>query len=338
MEPLHRQPDGLAAIRAEMTQQHSDALESIGNDDLAAAAIAKAVGETGRVLLLGMGASHAAGRAIEPIYRALGIDALALPLSEQLYNPLPVEGRTVMLTSQSGESAEVLHWLHSNPPVGHVFGLTMERDSTLARAVPCLVGAGGREEAFAATRSLLVTVALHAAVLRKLGASMEGVISALTKPPAIDITPALTVMDQVNTLVTSGRRLQGAAEAIALGLTELSRLPCFSLEGGQLRHGPMEMLGAHVGVIMFRGRDSTADLVGRLAGATVEAGSPTVIFDASGEDPVSGATTISLPPAADLAALFLMLPVAQEFMVEFAARRVEDVGTPLRSQKVTRIE
>lgn len=338
MDSLNRQPEGLSAIRVEMAQQHSDALESIGNVDLAAAAVAKAVGETGRVLLLGMGASHAAGRAVEPIYRALGIDALALPLSEQLYNPLPVEGRTVMLTSQSGESAEVLRWLHGSPPAGSVFGLTMEENSTLARAVPCLVGAGGREKAFAATRSLLVTVALHAAVLGKLGASMEGVVNALTKPPAIDITAALTAMDKVNTLVTSGRRLQGAAEAIALGLTELSRLPCFPLEGGQLRHGPMEMLGAHVGAIMFRGRDSTADLVARLAGATVEAGSPTVVFDVSGESPVPGATTISLPPAADLAALFLMLPVAQEFMVAFAARRVEDVGTPVRSQKVTRIE
>ena len=55
--------------------------------------IAGAIRETGRVLLLGMGASHAAGRAVEPLYRALGVDALALPLSEQLYAPLPVGGR-----------------------------------------------------------------------------------------------------------------------------------------------------------------------------------------------------------------------------------------------------
>ena len=105
------------------------------------------------------------------------------------------------------------------------------------------------------------------------------------------------------------------AEATALGLTELARLPCFALEGGQLRHGPMEMLGARTGVVMFRGRDSTGGLVARLAGATAEAGSPTVVFDASGESPVLGATTRSVPPAAGLAALFRLVPVAQEFMV-----------------------
>jgi hypothetical protein len=40
------------------------------------------------LLLLGMGGSHAVGRAVEPLYRALGIDAIAVPLSEQLGEPL----------------------------------------------------------------------------------------------------------------------------------------------------------------------------------------------------------------------------------------------------------
>ncbi|MDF0603304.1 aminotransferase [Psychromarinibacter sp. C21-152] len=329
---------GLMAIREEMARQHEDALESFRASGDMARRVADAVRERGRLLLLGMGASQGAGRAVEPLYRALGIDALALPLSEQLYAPLPVVGRTVLLTSQSGESAEVLRWLGGKRTAGDVFGLTMEPDSALSRAVPCLIGAGGTETAFAATRSLTVTLALHAAVLGELGASTEDVADALRDPREADLGAVLQALEQVDTIVTSGRRLQGLAEAVALGLTELSRLPCFSLEGGQLRHGPLEMLGSRVGLVMFRGADATADLVGRLAAVTAEAGSPTVVFDASGGAPVPGTTSVTLPPSADLAALFRILPLAQEFMVAFAARRVADVGTPVRSSKVTRIE
>ncbi|MDF0602746.1 aminotransferase [Psychromarinibacter sp. C21-152] len=331
-------PPGLLAIRDEMARQHSDALASFRGAPDIARRVAGSVRETGRLLLLGMGASHAAGRAVAPIYRSLGIDALALPLSEQLYTPLPVAGRTVMLTSQSGESAEVLRWLDGRDAARDLFGLTMESGSTLARAVPSLLGAGGTETAFAATRSLMVTLALHAAVLGELGADTGDMAEVLGDPRPVKVGAALDTLAQVDAVVTSGRRLQGLAEAIALGLTELSRRPCFAMEGGQLRHGPMEMLGAHVGVVMFRGKDGTADLVGRLATETAATGAPTVVFDASGAEPVEGATTVGLQPAADLGALFRMLPAAQAFMVEFAVRRVADVGTPIHSSKVTRVE
>ena len=63
-------------------------------------------------------------------------------------------------------------------------------------------------------------------------------------------------MDKRVAIVTGAG--QGNGEAIALGLTELSRLPCFALEGGQMRHGPMEMLGTRTGVVMFCAQDATA--------------------------------------------------------------------------------
>jgi fructoselysine-6-P-deglycase FrlB-like protein len=154
--------------------------------------------------------------------------------------------------------------------------------------------------------------------------------------PAIE--EALAALADVATIVTSGRRLQGVAEALALGLTELSRRPCFSLEGGQLRHGPMEMLGPEIGVILFRGQDKTADLVTAMAVSTVETGAPTIVFDASGEEPVAGAVTIPFRPAAGLAAIFAMLPTAQRLMIAFADARVENAGTPVRSTKITRSE
>ncbi|WP_249138962.1 aminotransferase [Actibacterium sp. MT2.3-13A] len=321
-----------------MARQNADALATMSAGSQAAERLAASVRRNGKVILLGMGASHAVGRAVEPLYRDLGIEAIAIPLSEQLGQPLPLKGATVIVTSQSGESAEVLRWGQEHAPKQDVFGLTLEAGSQLAQMMPSLIGAGGREHAFAATRSLTITLAQHTSVLAQLGADIGPARAMLESPAQVGLKAALAAMEQVRTIVTSGRRLQGVAEAIALGLVELSRLPCFSLEGGQLRHGPMEMLGPDVGVAMFRGNDPTAELVGRLAAATAEAGSPTVVFDASGAAPVAGAVTVALPKASGLAALFAMLPVAQRFMVEFSATRVENVGTPVRSQKVTRIE
>lgn len=331
-------PVGLQAIDREMARQHADALASYADNSEMAARVAASLTSTKKLLLLGMGGSHAVSRAVEPLYRSLGIEAIAVTLSEQLGQPLQIEGRTVIVTSQSGESAEVLRWFAETGGTKDTFGLTLEAGSSLARATPSLVGAGGTELAFAATRSLTVSFALHLAILTALGADPAAALAALQAPETNDIEPALSAFADVATIVTSGRRLQGLAEALALGLTELSRLPCFSLEGGQLRHGPMEMLGPKIGVVLFRGKDPTAGLVTVMATSAVEAGAPVVVFDASGDEPVAGTTTIRFKPASDLAAIFAMLPVAQRLMIAFSAGRADNAGTPVRSTKITRSE
>jgi fructoselysine-6-P-deglycase FrlB-like protein len=331
-------PAGLQAIDREMARQHADAIASYEGAADKAAMVAESLRSTGRLLLLGMGGSHAVSRAVEPLYRARGIDAIAVTLSEQLGQPLSLDGRTVLVTSQSGESAEVLRWFAETGGTPDTFGLTLETGSSLARAAPSLIGAGGTELAFAATRSLTVSFALHLAILAALGEDPATALASLKTPQDNDIETALAAFGKVATVVTSGRRLQGLAEALALGLTELSRMPCFSLEGGQLRHGPMEMLGPDIGVVLFRGKDATSGLVTVMAVSAAEAGAPVVLFDSSGQEPVPGTTTIRFPAASGLAAIFAMLPVAQRFMIAFAAARVENAGTPVRSTKITRSE
>jgi fructoselysine-6-P-deglycase FrlB-like protein len=232
----------------------------------------------------------------------------------------------------------VLRWYDETGGHAETFGFTLENGSFLARAAPCLVGHGGTEQAFAATRSLTVSFALHLAILKALGADSAQAVDALENPQEPAIREALAALSGVRSVVTSGRRLQGLAEAIALGLTELSRVPCFSLEGGQLRHGPMEMLSPDVGVVLFRSDDATADLVTAMAISVVDAGARLVVFDASGRPPVPGAATIAFPPSTGLAAVFAMLPAAQRLMIAFAEARVADAGTPVRSSKITRSE
>ncbi|PSJ63071.1 SIS domain-containing protein [Pseudaminobacter soli (ex Li et al. 2025)] len=334
----NERPAGLVAIENEMARQNADAIASFEAAKPVAEKIAVALRATGRLLLLGMGGSHAVGRAVEPLYRDLGIDAVAVPLSEQLGQPLPLSGRTILVTSQSGESAEVLRWFAEAGVPENTFGLTLDGNSTLAKTVPCLAGVGGNEQAFAATRSLTISFALHLAVLAELGADPTHALEVLKNPSNVSVDAAAASLANVTAIVTSGRRTQGVAEAIALGLTELSRVPCFSLEGGQLRHGPMEMLGQDVGVVLFRAADATSELVARMAVSASEAGSPVVVFDASGEEPVAGTETVATNVTSGAAAIFALLPAAQRFMLAFASARVADVGTPVRSSKITKVE
>lgn len=330
-------PLGVVAIEAEMARQGGDALASYDHAAPVAAELARSLRQTGRLVMLGMGASHAVNRAVEALYRDLGIDALALPVSEQLGMGVPLNGKTVILASQSGESAEVIRWLKTQR-AGDVFGMTLDANATLARAVPSLVAAGGAELAFAATRSLTLTFALHLAVLAELGVDPAPALAVLRQLPAPDVAPAVAALARVRCVVTSGRRLQGVAEAAALGLCELSQSPAFSLEGGQLRHGPMEIMSPDLGVVLFAGDEAGAGLVHGMARSAADAGAVVVVFDASGLPPVPGVTTITLPKASGMAAILATLPALQRFMLGYAAQRVADVGTPRRSSKITRTE
>jgi fructoselysine-6-P-deglycase FrlB-like protein len=330
--------DGLRALEREMARQHEDALASVSAAEGRAGAIATAIRERRRLVLLGMGGSHAVNRMAEVEYRALGIHAVALTLSEQLYSPLDLKESAVILTSQSGESAEVvraIEFLRGHPAA---FGLTLEGGSTIARMLPSLVGAGGTEQAFAATRSLTVTLALHLAILAELGLDARPALEMLRAKGSVDVGAALELLRGCRTVLFSARSLRGLAEAVALVTMELGRMPAYALEGGQLRHGPMEILGPEVGVVLFSTDEPAAGLNRSMVRDTIAAKSPTVLFDASGQEGMGGDVTLRFPPAQGLAAIFSLLPSAQRLAIGLACQRVSDVGTPQRSTKITRVE
>lgn len=327
--------DGRGQIAAEMARQHADALASYHANAARAAEIARSIRRTGRLILLGMGGSHWLNRTMLPLYRNLGIDVSAEVLSEALITPLPPQPRTVILTSQSGGSGEIAHYLSRPSPGEERFGATLNAGSTLGLGVPCLLGLGGPEKAFAATRSLLICQALHGAVLAALGHDTSAALSVLADPPQVGIGAALDHLAPARSLVLSGRAsLQGVAENGALCLMELSRLPAFAFEGGQLRHGPMEMISPDMGAIVLRPAGAGSALSARLA-TDLAAICPTVVFDLSGEDPAPGALTVALPALSGLEAAHAALPALQLLLVDIAATRVSNLGQPVRSSKVT---
>jgi fructoselysine-6-P-deglycase FrlB-like protein len=327
---------GLAMIEAEMRRQHGDALASFAAAAAVSAQIAASARGSGRLLLIGMGGSHFVNRASEPVYRRLGLDATAIVASELLAEPLPDRPRTALLTSQSGASGEILQLLAKPAKQEARFGLTLDENSPLARAVPCVIGAGGIERAFAATRSLLVSLALHASIAAALGEAPAEALGALRTPPRPSVDEAFARLSNCRTFVISGRaELAGIAENGALCLMELARLPALALEGGQFRHGPLEMLSPEVGVVLLRPAGPSSATALSLSRTCIEAGTTPIVFDASGEAAVPGVITVALPRLHGLAAAIALLPALQQLLIRLAATRVERLGEPLRSTKVT---
>jgi len=332
------QPTGRQAIESEMARQKGDALASFEAAKAVAADIASSIRATGQLTLLGMGGSHCVGRTVEPIYRSMGVDAVASTFSEQLDSGRPLKGKTVIATSQSGESAEAVRWLNEAGERHHCFGMTMEKGSTLASSVPSLIGCGGSEIAVAATRSFTIAFSQHLAVLAALGVDPTQALAALAKTHPVALDDALGHFGNVSTVIACGRRLRGVAEGLALGIAELARLPSFAVEGGQMRHGPLEMLGPDRGVVLLRSSEPGGERFAGLASAVRRCNSPVVVFDSSGGDPIADAVNVRLPRSSDMAAVFFLLPLLQRFMLEFGSRRVANVGTPVHIAKVTLVE
>jgi len=330
---------GLELIEREIRRQHADALASFAGADFTAAEIARNARETGRLLLVGMGGSHFVNRVAEPVYRSLGLDANAVIASELLAQPIPDKSRTTILTSQSGASGEILQLLERPAGQERRFGLTLGAESPLAKAVPSLIGVGGVEQGFAATRSLLVSLTLHAAVAVALGQSPADTLARLLTPPTPDLDEAVAHLAGFKTFIFSGRaELAGLAENGALCLMELARLPALALEGGQFRHGPLEVLSPDVGVVVLRPAGAMAASAIAQVKVCLEAGTRPIVIDVSGEAPVDGSLNLVMPRSTGLPAAIGMLPALQQLLIRVAGRRVERLGEPVRSTKVTGIE
>lgn len=196
---------------------------------------------------------------------------------------------------------------------------------------------GGAEQAFAATRSIILTIAMHGAILEALGAPMGALRAVFEKAdvPAIDaVDQALAPCEAV--IFAGYGAMAGVAGSAALSMMELARVVTIGFEGGQFRHGPFEVLRPGLAIVLLRSAGPDGELVGALAEATLDAGCPTVVLDASGQPAIAGTTTVALPVDGGIAAAASMLLALQPLNIAVALRRVEgDVGTPLRTSKVT---
>lgn len=325
-------------MRIEMRRQCSDALATMTDCAATARDIAVALRKAGRGVLYGVGGSHYVNRMVEPLYREAGLDVRALSASEALMAPLPPDRRVALIASQSGESGEIVELLRLPAGQERRFGLTLNGDSTLGRSAEAtLVASGGPEHAFAATRSIILTVAMHAAVLQALGQPQEILLDVLAAPPAPSIEALAAGISGSDVVVFSGCHvMQGVAQSAALSLMELSRVSAIGLERNQFRHGPMEFLRPGVGVVLLRSAGPDCDGVAAVAAVALDAGCMTAVLDAADAPLPKECLRIQLPRNEGLAAAASALLTLQHLNIAVALRRIpHGIGTPLRTTKVT---
>lgn len=325
-------------MEIEMAKQCADALQSLEDGRNVAALIATAARETGRMVLYGIGGSHYVDRMVEPLYREAGIECRAMSPSEALMAPLPDAPRVALFVSQSGESGEIVELLRTPAGQDRRFGLTLNAESTLGRSVEeAIVATGGPENAFAATRSIVLTIAMHAAILEALGLAQDDLRATLKADAPADMADVDEALSGVAVTLFAGRHvLQGAAQSAALSLMELARVPAIGLESGQFRHGPFEFLQPGVGIVLLRSAGPDKDSIAPIAKTCVEAGCKTIVIDSSGDALPDGCLRIALPVQSGLGAATQMLLSLQRLNIAVARRHIpHGIGTPRFTSKVT---
>jgi glucosamine--fructose-6-phosphate aminotransferase (isomerizing) len=264
-------------------------------------------------------------------------------------------GALVVLVSQSGRSAETLALGERLRAAGatRIVAVTNDEASPLGAlaevSLPILAG----DETTVATKTFMTTFVVLQAVVdaivgqprgvvdEALEHDLPGIVDGLSADPAAAMRAAELFVGCCSLILVARGPALAAADYGALIVKETAALPAEAMAGGSFRHGPIEIAGPRVGLVVLAPAGRTRDLCIRLAVETSELGSPTWLIADDGPD---------LPPATDrrlitkvpgvpeqLAPLTLTVPI-QRLAAALASGAGREPGTFLRSSKVTDIE
>jgi glucosamine--fructose-6-phosphate aminotransferase (isomerizing) len=286
------QPDALRRAARGLEEQAAQLSDLRG-----AAAAAPAI------LFTGMGSSYDACYPAVTALSLRGVSCSMLDTAELLHFRLPAlrSGTLLICVSQSGESAELVRLVEVLPASTAqptLASITNGSANTLASAAAIAIDTRAGEEYGPST----MTFATALAVLDSLvdadppieRAALE--LDRLTAEPEQSAGELCTWIDGRPNLALVGRgSARAAAEMGALTLKEAARMPAESLQAAQFRHGPLELAGPKLAVIVIATEPRTRDLELGLAGELVRAGAAVLVISQDGEAP-DGALAIPVGP------------------------------------------
>jgi glutamine---fructose-6-phosphate transaminase (isomerizing) len=228
-----------------------------------------------RLQVLGCGSSLNAGYAIANVARHLGGLTVTVNVASEAVDEIVEPGTLCFAISQSGETADVLRALDSRYNDGPIVALTNNSHSTLARRADGFIScAAGPEIGVAATKTFVCQVIAGAAL----------VIAALVAAKRISTMEAIDVVDDLRRLpdrlaeagtsakylvppiaeelssasgflfIARGTGLPYAAEG-ALKLKELTYRWAEHYPAGELKHGPLALVGEGTPVVVVDNGD-----------------------------------------------------------------------------------
>jgi glutamine---fructose-6-phosphate transaminase (isomerizing) len=244
----------------------------------------------GPLLLTGMGSSFHACQAAASALGQRGVLAVTTNTAEFLHFQwkTAAAASAVVLVSQSGRSVEVLRLAQKLMSLAHrprLIAITNGTDNPLTPLVDvCLDTAAGAEvgpstKSYAATfvpLAALVETISAAAGRRSAAAALSNVaaaahVAADAADQLIMQAPALAEslfewLDGRRMVTILGRGVaRGPAETSALVLKEAARFPAEALDAADFRHGPLELAGPDLAVVLLSLEEATRRLDDRLA-------------------------------------------------------------------------
>ncbi|MGE0215165.1 glutamine--fructose-6-phosphate transaminase (isomerizing) [Mycolicibacterium sp.] len=227
-----------------------------------------------RLRVIGCGTSLHAGTVIANLARSLGGLPVTATVGSEAATEIPEPDQLCLAISQSGETADVLRAVES-PAVyaAQVLALTNNPHSTLARLADAVVGcAAGPEIGVAATKTFVCQVVAGAALtisalvaMRQLPTTaaaalveeLRRVPDQLAAAAAVAHRVIPPIVDEVATaggfiFIARGAGLPYAAEG-ALKLKELTYRWAEYCPAGELKHGPLALVGPGTPVIAVDG-------------------------------------------------------------------------------------
>ena len=263
------------------------------------------------VVFTGMGSSLFAAYPAQAYLTGQGIRALVWETAELVHHHLKVLGGDTLLVvvSQSGETAEILHLLKSLPAEARVLAVTNVEASPLAKCANLLLPmmAGGQGSVSTKTYTCSVAVLMYLAfaiaghapspLTQEIMRAVEAQEKILDRhselmPPIVEFfnrPPYVALMSRGADLATA---YQGA-----LTLKEVARIAAEHISAAQFRHGPMEIISPTHRYIVFARDGKTGNLLLKLARDISKANGRVLLFtDMPFNDPMN----IRLVPSASL--------------------------------------
>lgn len=301
-------------------------------------------GEFRQIVLTGMGSSL---YALHPLLLELvGRGWLASmvetsELAHYLTRALAPE-TLLIVVSQSGRSAEILRLLERNARRAVVVGVTNTPASPLAEASDAVVMTRAGSESTVACKTYvasLVVLGWLGGVLtgndrRELLEAAPGAAASYLEGWEEHVRDARDQMAGVKHLFLAGRGTSLAAAGCGgLIIKEAAHFHAEGMSSAAFRHGPLEMAGSGLFLLVFAGDARTAELNERLAAdVTAAGGRAAVVSDRA----PAGVFRIPAHPA-EIRPILEILPV-QMITLALAALTGREPGAFSRATKVTAVE
>ncbi|MBS1304227.1 glutamine--fructose-6-phosphate transaminase (isomerizing) [Loktanella sp. SALINAS62] len=282
--------------------------------------------------------------------------------SEFRYREPPVTPGTVALfVSQSGETADTLAALrYMTGKADRIVSVVNVPESSIAResdlALPILAGAEigvASTKAFTCQLTTLALLALKAAHDRGEidAATLNGHLADLRQLPGV-MNTALGIEDTVAAIATElaeardilflGRgAMYPLAHEGALKLKEISYIHAEAYASGELKHGPIALVDAHVPVIVMAPTDPLFDkTVSNMQEVMARGGKVLLITDEQGAQTASQGTwkVLTLPQVSPFLAPILYAIPAQLLAYHTAIAKGTDVDQPRNLAKSVTVE